>query len=68
MYAALQLLPTEVIFDLIHSWGESAGTISVSLHMPTNGGDTKGLFRGAYMQSGSHVPVRPIENGQKCAW
>ncbi|KAJ7748213.1 carotenoid ester lipase precursor [Mycena maculata] len=46
-------------------WGESAGAISVSLQMLANGGDTEGLFRGAYMQSGSPVPVGPIENGQK---
>ncbi|KAJ7844177.1 Alpha/Beta hydrolase protein [Mycena leptocephala] len=47
------------------SWGESAGAISVSLQMLANGGDTEGLFRAGYMQSGSPVPVGPIENGQK---
>ncbi|KAJ7289382.1 Alpha/Beta hydrolase protein [Mycena rebaudengoi] len=46
-------------------WGESAGAISVALQMLTNGGDTEGLFRAGYMQSGSPVPVGPIENGQK---
>ncbi|KAJ7609564.1 Alpha/Beta hydrolase protein [Mycena polygramma] len=46
-------------------WGESAGAISVSLQMLANGGDTQGLFRAGYMQSGSPVPVGPIENGQK---
>ncbi|KAJ6485377.1 Alpha/Beta hydrolase protein [Mycena vitilis] len=46
-------------------WGESAGAISVSLQMLANGGDTEGLFRAGYMQSGSPVPVGPIENGQK---
>ncbi|KAJ7628831.1 carotenoid ester lipase precursor [Roridomyces roridus] len=46
-------------------WGESAGAISVSLQMLANGGDTEGLFRGGFMQSGSPVPVGPIENGQK---
>lgn len=35
------------------SWGESAGAISVSLHMLTNGGDTQGLFRAGFMESGS---------------
>ncbi|KAJ7776821.1 Alpha/Beta hydrolase protein [Mycena maculata] len=46
-------------------WGESAGAISVSLHMLANGGNTEGLFRGAFMESGSPIPVGPIENGQK---
>ncbi|KAJ7268043.1 carotenoid ester lipase precursor [Mycena rebaudengoi] len=46
-------------------WGESAGAISVSLHMLANGGNTEGLFRAGVMQSGSPIPVGPIENGQK---
>lgn len=41
-----------------HSWGESAGAISVALQMLTNGGNTEGLFRGGFMQSGSPIPVR----------
>ncbi|KAH9907098.1 carotenoid ester lipase precursor [Epithele typhae] len=45
-------------------WGESAGAISVAMHMITNGGDTEGLFRGAFMQSGSPIPVGDIEHGQ----
>ncbi len=48
-----------------HSWGESAGAISVASHMLINGGDTEGLFRGAFMQSGSPIPVGDIEHGQK---
>lgn len=36
--------------------------------MLANGGDTEGLFRAGYMQSGSPVPVGPIENGQKCTF
>ena len=47
------------------SWGESAGAISVALHMIANGGDTEGLFRGAFMHSGSPIPVGDITNGQK---
>ncbi|KAI0685284.1 carotenoid ester lipase [Cerioporus squamosus] len=31
------------------NWGESAGAGSVALHMQTNGGDTEGLFRAAFM-------------------
>ena len=42
------------------SWGESAGSISVSLQMLTNGGNTEGLFRAAFMQSGSPPPVGDI--------
>ncbi len=47
------------------SWGESAGAISVSLHMLTNGGDANGLFRGAFMQSGAPLPVGDHGVGQK---
>ncbi|KAK7688643.1 hypothetical protein QCA50_008181 [Cerrena zonata] len=46
-------------------WGESAGAISAALHMVTNGGNTEGLFRGAFMQSGSPIPVGDITHGQK---
>ncbi|KAI0052207.1 carotenoid ester lipase precursor [Auriscalpium vulgare] len=46
-------------------WGESAGAISVNMHMLTNGGDTEGLFRGAIMQSGGPLPVGDITHGQK---
>ncbi|KAF8485466.1 carotenoid ester lipase precursor [Gautieria morchelliformis] len=45
-------------------WGQSAGSISVSLHMLTNGGNTEGLFRAAFMQSGFPFPVGDITNGQ----
>ena len=52
---------------LIHSasWGESAGAISVALHMLVNKGDQEGLFRGAIMQSGGPIPVGDIEHGQQ---
>lgn len=46
-------------------WGESAGATSAALHMVTNGGDTEGLFRGAFMQSGSPIPVGDITHGQQ---
>ncbi|CAA7261544.1 unnamed protein product [Cyclocybe aegerita] len=46
-------------------WGESAGAISVSLHMVANGGNTEGLFRAAFMQSGAPIPVGDIANGQE---
>ncbi|KAI1790735.1 carotenoid ester lipase precursor [Ganoderma leucocontextum] len=50
--------------DSVTIWGESAGAISVALHMLTNGGDTEGLFHGAFMQSGAPIPVGDIARGQ----
>ncbi len=47
------------------SWGESAGAISAALHMLANGGDTEGLFRAAFMESGAPIPVGDITHGQK---
>ena len=38
------------------SWGESAGAMSVALHMVANGGNTEGLFHGAFMESGAVIP------------
>uniref|UniRef100_A0A8H7XSW5 Carboxylic ester hydrolase n=1 Tax=Psilocybe cubensis TaxID=181762 RepID=A0A8H7XSW5_PSICU len=46
-------------------WGESAGAISVALQMVANAGNTEGLFRGGFMQSGATIPVGDITNGQK---
>ncbi|KAG5734615.1 Lipase 1 [Termitomyces sp. T112] len=46
-------------------WGESAGAISVSLHMIANNGNNEGLFRAGFMQSGSPIPTAGLENGQK---
>ncbi|KZP13932.1 carotenoid ester lipase precursor [Athelia psychrophila] len=45
-------------------WGESAGAISVGFHMVANKGNNEGLFRGAFMESGSPLPVGDITNGQ----
>ncbi|KDQ62130.1 hypothetical protein JAAARDRAFT_203342 [Jaapia argillacea MUCL 33604] len=45
-------------------WGESAGAISVALQMLTNGGNAEGLFRAAFMESGSPIPVGDISHGQ----
>ncbi|KAI9064593.1 carotenoid ester lipase precursor [Trametes sanguinea] len=41
-------------------WGESAGAISVSLHMLANGGNTEGLFRAGFMESGAPGPYGDI--------
>ncbi|PPR05606.1 hypothetical protein CVT26_009127 [Gymnopilus dilepis] len=46
-------------------WGQSAGAISASLQMLAFGGNTTNLFRGAFMQSGSPVPVGNITGGQQ---
>ncbi|EGN97863.1 hypothetical protein SERLA73DRAFT_74118 [Serpula lacrymans var. lacrymans S7.3] len=45
-------------------WGQSAGAISISFQMLTNGGNTEGLFHGAFMHSGAPMPVGDITNGQ----
>ncbi|KAH9001906.1 carotenoid ester lipase precursor [Lactarius hatsudake] len=46
-------------------WGQSAGSVSVSLQMLTNGGNTEGLFRAAFMQSGTPPPIGDITHGQR---
>ena len=50
---------------MITSWGESAGAISVALHMLVNGGNPEGLFRGAFMESGSPIPTSDLSGGQE---
>ncbi len=47
------------------SWGESAGSISVFLHLFANGGDTEGLLRAGIMSSGSSVPTGDITEVQE---
>jgi len=49
---------------LFRSWGQSAGAMSVALQMLAYGGQTEGLFRGAFMQSGAPIPVSDLEKGQ----
>ncbi|KAJ6478673.1 carotenoid ester lipase precursor [Mycena vulgaris] len=46
-------------------WGESAGAISTSLQMVTNGGNNEGLFRAAIMDSGAPLWVGDITHGQQ---
>ncbi|KIJ12829.1 hypothetical protein PAXINDRAFT_117796 [Paxillus involutus ATCC 200175] len=46
-------------------WGQSAGAMSVGLQMVTNGGNPDGLFRAAFMESGSPLPLGDISLGQK---
>ena len=48
--------------NVLYSWGESAGAISVALHMQANSGDTEGLFRAGFMESGSPVPSGSVDN------
>ncbi|KAI0644305.1 carotenoid ester lipase [Trametes meyenii] len=38
-------------------WGESAGSSSIALHMLTNDGNTEGLFRAGWMESGAASPL-----------
>ena len=47
------------------SWGESAGAISVALHMIANEGNTEGLFHGAFMESGAVIPAGDMTLGQQ---
>ncbi|KAF8837132.1 alpha beta-hydrolase [Paxillus ammoniavirescens] len=46
-------------------WGESAGAASVGLQMVANDGNSDGLFRAAFMQSGSPLSIGDISGGQK---
>ena len=39
--------------------------MSAALHMVANGGDNEGLFRGAFMQSGSVIPRGDVTLGQQ---
>ncbi|KIJ40555.1 hypothetical protein M422DRAFT_230113 [Sphaerobolus stellatus SS14] len=45
-------------------WGQSAGAISVGLHLIVNGGNQGSLFRSAVMESGSPLPLTDITAGQ----
>ncbi|TFY69102.1 hypothetical protein EVJ58_g601 [Rhodofomes roseus] len=49
---------------IVMSWGESAGALSVGLHLVINHGNTNGLFRGAFMESGSPYALRDVSAGQ----
>ncbi|GJE92626.1 carotenoid ester lipase precursor [Phanerochaete sordida] len=46
-------------------FGESAGSISVSLHLLTSNGNPGGLFRAAFMESGSPFAMNDITHGQQ---
>jgi carboxylesterase type B len=46
-------------------FGESAGAISASLQLVSNGGNSEGLFRGLFSLSGAPIAVGSIRNGQK---
>ncbi|PIL29438.1 hypothetical protein GSI_08380 [Ganoderma sinense ZZ0214-1] len=41
-------------------WGESAGSHSVAFQMITNGGNTEGLFRAGWMESGTMLPTGSV--------
>ena len=59
MYVKWPLTVTRILLTSF-SWGQSAGSVSVSLQMVTNGGNTERLFRAAFMQSGSPIPTSDI--------
>ncbi|KAF7976505.1 hypothetical protein HWV62_6309 [Athelia sp. TMB] len=46
-------------------FGASSGAISVALQMLINDGNTEGLFRAAFSQSGSPIPVGSYTHAQK---
>lgn len=46
-------------------FGVSSGGISVALQMLLNDGNTEGLFRAAWMDSGAPIPVGSYTHGQK---
>ena len=50
---------------LLDSWGQSAGAISAAHQLIANGGDTEGLFHGAFLQSGSILPYGDTRKGQR---
>ncbi|TFY51369.1 hypothetical protein EVG20_g11030 [Dentipellis fragilis] len=45
-------------------YGISAGSMSVALHMLTNGGNTEGLFHAGFMESLTTLPIGDISHGQ----
>lgn len=48
-----------------YRWGQSAGAVSVALQLFAYDGNTEGLYRGAIMQSGTHIPYGDIADGQQ---
>ena len=47
-----------------YRWGESAGSVSIGLHLVANGGNTECLFHGAIMESGFPSHHSDIAAGQ----
>ncbi|VDB92096.1 unnamed protein product [Peniophora sp. CBMAI 1063] len=45
-------------------WGQSAGGMSVGMHLVAYKGNSSGLFRGAFMQSGGPIDTGALEDGQ----
>jgi acetylcholinesterase len=54
-----------IVLTLSHSWGQSAGSISVGMQMITNNGDTEGLFRSAFLESGYMHSTGSLEDAQQ---
>lgn len=49
-----------IICSQFVSWGQSAGSVSVALHMLANDGDPEGLFRAGFLESGTPGPYGDI--------
>lgn len=64
MYVGSFTFSYKIISIYCISWGQSAGSISVAMHMLANEGNTEGLFHAAFMESGTTVPVGHITDGQ----
>ena len=55
------------VSNLFIRWGESAGSISVAMQILANNGNSEGLFRGAFMQSGGPISWKTgtLEEGER---
>ena len=52
MYAGSTCLESGAVLNMfffLYSWGESAGAMSIGLHLVMNDGNSEGLFHGAFM-------------------
>lgn len=50
---------------MVDSWGQSAGAVSVAMHMMAYDGDSEGLFRSAFMESGGPFDTGFLEDGTR---
>ncbi|KAF8800976.1 carotenoid ester lipase precursor [Phlegmacium glaucopus] len=50
--------------DRVTIWGESAGAVSIGLHLVIHDGNPQGLFHGGFMESGSPMSLQHITDQQ----